>query len=82
MTLFDNDRQQEAADDALPGLERIARVTTPLLNIRSGPSASFDKVADPLKQDMRVKILDQDASWTKVRFSTEGWVSSKYLSKL
>ncbi|MFV1982652.1 MAG: N-acetylmuramoyl-L-alanine amidase [Thiohalomonadales bacterium] len=82
MRLFDNDRQEEKPDDQIPLLNKVARVTAPLLNIRSGPDPSFDKVAEPLKQNSQVEIIDKDGSWVKVRYTTEGWVSAKYLSKL
>jgi len=82
LKLFENDRDEEKPDDLFPSLNIAAQVTTSLLNIRSGPDASFDKVAEPLKKGSRVEILSNDGSWSKVRFSTEGWVSKKYLSKI
>lgn len=81
-TLFDADRQENLPDDEFPPTARVATVSAPLLNIRRGPNVAFDPVAPPLKQGARVEIMDRDGDWSKVRFTTEGWVSSRYLSKV
>lgn len=79
MTMFENDRETETDSGTLNLLTKFSRVTTPLLNVRRGPGVSFDKAAEPLSLDSKVEVLDTDGGWTKVRYSTEGWVSSKYL---
>ena len=81
MTIFENDREQETDSGVVNPLTKFARVTTSLLNIRNGPGVSFDKVAEPLNENAKVEVLDTDGSWSKVRYSTEGWVSSKYLER-
>jgi len=79
-TIFDNDREEDKPDEKVSSIDTAAFISTPLLNVRSGPGASFAKVAEPLKQGDRVEILEKDGGWTKVRHVTEGWVSGKYIS--
>lgn len=78
-TIFDNDRQDDQAEETYP---IKATVAASALNIRKGPDTSFDKAAEPLSQDTPVEIIARDGSWVKVRYSAEGWVSAKYLSKV
>lgn len=78
-SIFENDRESETDNKVSNPMIKYARVTTPLLNIRNGPGVAFDKAAEPLQLGAKVEVLDTDAGWTKVRYSTEGWVSSKYL---
>jgi len=80
--LFDSDRQENNPDDEFPPNAKAASVAAPLLNIRRGPDVSFDQVAAPLKQGDRVEIVDREGNWSKVRYTTEGWVSTRYLSKV
>ena len=49
------------------------------LNIRARPDAGSEKVADPLKNDQKVVILDEEDGWYKVRTEVEGWVSSRFI---
>ncbi|MDH5424988.1 MAG: N-acetylmuramoyl-L-alanine amidase [Gammaproteobacteria bacterium] len=79
LTVFENDREQESVAAGGQQLAKFARVTTPLLNIRKGPGISFEKTAEPLIIDSRVEVIESDNDWTKVRYSVEGWVSTKYL---
>ncbi len=49
------------------------------LNIRSGPSTSFDMVAKPLVAGTDVKILEEKNGWYRVSTTLEGWVSKGYV---
>lgn len=72
--------EEEAAETSdLDG--NIAIVTANKLNIRKGPGSSSALAAAPLKNGTEIEILEEKAGWTRVRHCTEGWVSSRYLSR-
>lgn len=56
-------------------------VTASKLNIRSGPSSGRMKVANPLPQGKKVKILEKSEDWYKVSATIEGWVSAQYIQE-
>lgn len=45
------------------------------LNIRSGAGSSNKKVANPLVAGQKVKILEEENGWYRVKTEIEGWVS-------
>ena len=51
----------------------------PKLNIRRGPSASFEMVAQPLPAGAKVKVIEEANGWYKVETVIEGWVSKGYV---
>lgn len=50
------------------------------LNIRSGSSTSFDKVAKPLSRGLPVEILEEKDGWVKVKTSVTGWVKKDFVT--
>lgn len=54
-------------------------VTASKLNIRSGPSSARMKIANPLLNGKKVKIIQKEEGWYKVATTIEGWVSSAYI---
>jgi GH25 family lysozyme M1 (1,4-beta-N-acetylmuramidase) len=56
------------------------RVNTPILNIRSGASATYTDIGD-LKENEIVRIFEEQKGWYKVLSSDQqfGWVSSQYI---
>jgi N-acetylmuramoyl-L-alanine amidase len=59
--------------------KNIGEVIASKLNIRSAPSEVGDKVALPLPQGTKVKIVESTDGWYKVQTTIEGWVSSKFV---
>ena len=57
-------------------------VTASKLNIRSVPAISGIKIANPLPNGKKVKILDKKEGWYKISTDIEGWVSSKYIDEV
>lgn len=54
-------------------------VTSPVLNLRSGPSTSNEKIST-LKKGNQVKILEQKDGWFRIESGgVTGWVSGKYV---
>jgi len=49
------------------------------LNIREGAGSQYDKVANPLPRNKKVKILDEEDGWYKVETTITGWVSKGYI---
>lgn len=81
-TLLYNNRESEDASSFQSEGEtktKMAYVTASLLNIRSLPTSSANKVAEPLKKGTLLKVIDQKGGWSKVVVETEGWVSSEWL---
>lgn len=74
--LLANDRKSET-----PELEMAMEGETipSKLNIRSGPSSSFEMVAQPLPAGSEVKILEEANGWYRVSTTIEGWVSKGYV---
>lgn len=60
-------------------VEHTAYVTASLLNIRSAPNISGQKVSNPLKKGTVVKVVEEYAEWSRIKVETEGWVSSEWL---
>jgi uncharacterized protein YgiM (DUF1202 family) len=65
-----------------PGVGEVAIVTTPLLNVRTGPGVNFPVIARAAGGDL-VTVLDKREQWRLVRLSsgTQGWVNSQFLSR-
>ncbi len=61
-------------------------VTAPSLNIRSGPGASFDKVAPALKKGAELVLLDPQDRWSRVAvvgvIDLEGWVCNDFVARV
>jgi hypothetical protein len=51
------------------------------LNLRSGPSVSYDIIRE-LSKDARIEVIDNSGTWWKIKYeNTEGYVNSEYLRK-
>ena len=57
----------------------VGKVSASLLNIRAGAGVNFEKVAQPLKRNTEVQVLEEQSGWYKVRTSIEGWVSKDFI---
>ena len=68
----DSDEQEDIT-------ESTGRVTAGVLNVRSGPSTSYNKLT-ALTRNHKVTILEESENWLKVRTTVEGWVSKKFIS--
>jgi N-acetylmuramoyl-L-alanine amidase len=60
-------------------VKKEGEVIASKLNIRSLPQDGADKVAMPLAQGAKLKIIESKDGWYKVQTIIEGWVSSKYV---
>ena len=68
----DNRDDQESSTQSLPS---SGLVIPGKLNIRSGAGSSYVKVANPLVSGQKVKILEEENGWYRVKTEIEGWVS-------
>jgi hypothetical protein len=51
------------------------------LNLRSGPSVSYDIIRG-LSKDARIEVIDNSETWWKIKYENiEGFVNSEYLRK-
>lgn len=50
------------------------------LNIRREPSMKAYTVSNPLPRGTKVKILEEQDGWLRVKVNMEGWVSKDYIS--
>ncbi len=61
-------------------------VTSPSLNIRSGPGAGFDKVAPALKKGAELVLLEPQDRWSRVAVvgvtDLEGWVCNDFVARV
>jgi L,D-peptidoglycan transpeptidase YkuD (ErfK/YbiS/YcfS/YnhG family) len=58
------------------------KVTATILNLRSGPGLNY-KVVNTLKKGNTVNIIGTKSGWYKITSGLKnGWVSSKYISKI
>ena len=75
----------DARSDDEPDEEEMMQsegfVTASKLNLRSGPSASSEKVARPLPRGKQVKILKKSNDWYLVSAEVEGWVSARFIQE-
>ena len=72
------DTRDQDAPAPEPVLEE-AIINASQLNIRKGPSTSFQTVAEPLEQGARVRALNSEDGWVEVEYCIRGWVSGQYL---
>ena len=72
-------KTKEEESDSPVGKE--GKVSASSLNIRSAPSTSGEKLADPLPNGTNVEVLEEGDGWYKVKTTVEieGWVSAKYI---
>jgi N-acetylmuramoyl-L-alanine amidase len=77
--LLNPNRDQD--EPALPAPLPLAAgvVNAGSLNIRSGPSLTANKIANPLPRGKRVKILESADGWHHVAVEIDGWVSAQYI---
>lgn len=73
------DDDSPAFEDQEPASSSLAYVTASQLNFRSAPVATALPVAPPLVKGTVVKVLAEQAGWSKVQLQTEGWVKSEWL---
>jgi N-acetylmuramoyl-L-alanine amidase len=69
----------DRSDDAVEQTPEIGRIVSNKLNIRETPAETAEKVAKPLSQGTKVRILDEANGWYKVAVEVEGWVFGKYV---
>lgn len=60
-------------------IDKDGLVVADFLNIREGAGVAFNKVAKPLPQGAKVKVLEERNGWYKVETSVEGWVGKAYI---
>ncbi len=70
---------QNRSDDP-ENLNLEGEVAVDFLNIRAGAGVGFKKVAMPLKKGTKVKIVEQDNGWYRVKTTIEGWVSKEMVT--
>lgn len=75
--LHSNRKNQDDTDEA--GIRGV--VTASSLNIRSGPSVSHEKIANPLSRNTEVSVLNEQNGWYNIEVKMRGWVSKKYIQK-
>lgn len=70
------------AAQSLPEVYSVTGVQSgDVLNVRSGPGASFEKVGEIAPFDISVEILEQQDGWGRVGIGEgNGWVSMRYLA--
>ena len=73
--LLGTQRDQDGPEE----LPDTGRIIASSLNIRSRPTGSAPKVAQPLVKGKKVMILDEHNGWYKVSVSVVGWVFGKYV---
>lgn len=52
------------------------------LNIRSGPGANHDTIAEPLSRNSEVSILEEKDGWYQVEVKMSGWVSKRFVERV
>lgn len=67
------------ADNGKEDVPENGRVAASILNIRENPKAEAAKVAKPLTQGTKVKIIDKSGKWYKVQTTIEGWVFGDFI---
>lgn len=72
----DRKEAKEKEDDSK---KRKGIVTASALNIRSGPSARNQKIAEPLSRNTEVTILNEQNGWYNVEVKLKGWVSGQHI---
>lgn len=59
--------------------EQYGVVTSTHLNIRNAPNGRAKRVAAPLANGRRVRILQEQKGWYEVALEEQGWVSAQYV---
>ena len=57
------------------------KVTASQLNFRTEPSLSAQKAGPPLVRGTKVKVVETQGQWAKIKVEVEGWVAAKYISE-
>jgi len=57
-----------------------AIVSVKRLNVRFGPGTEFTKTSSQLTSGQVVRVLERNDTWSRVAFTTEGWVSNEFLT--
>jgi len=60
-------------------IDKKGVVVADLLNIREGAGVMHKKVAKPLPQGTKVKVLEERNGWYKVEAAIEGWVGKGHI---
>jgi N-acetylmuramoyl-L-alanine amidase len=74
--IFGGARDVEKAETSFG---REGFVNTDLLNVRAEATVNAEKVAKPLVNGQKVKIIGTKDGWYKISTEVTGWVSSKYI---
>lgn len=70
------------AEQAAGSEQTLARVTTSVLNVRSGPGTGYDRLGKVYGGDV-VTVLVQEDGWLEIQFEDlHGYVSAEYLTIL
>jgi N-acetylmuramoyl-L-alanine amidase len=75
--IFGGNRDADVAEKAI---RKDGIVNTNLLNIRADASTQAEKVAKPLLEGQKVKILAAKDGWLRVSTEVTGWVSARYIT--
>lgn len=67
--------------DKFKDMENPGVVTASKLNIRSGPSASNQKIANALHKGTAVDVLKESDGWYQVEVKLKGWVAGSFVKK-
>ena len=63
-----------------PNVIGLGKTTAATLNVRSGPSTSYDKIGTLVK-DSPIEVLEKNRNWYKISFEDSvGYISSSYVS--
>ncbi|MBC6696205.1 SH3 domain-containing protein [Terrisporobacter mayombei] len=62
-----------------PNVIGLGKTTAETLNVRSGPSTSYDKIGTLVK-DSSIEVLEKNRTWYKISFEDNvGYISSSYV---
>ena len=73
--------RSDQGEDEMAGIDNPGVVTASMLNIRSGPKAGTQTIAEPLKKGTVVDIRDEENGWYWVDVKMSGWVSKDFIKK-
>lgn len=75
--IFESDRNENNDEHIVQ--DKVVEVNASSLNIRFSPDVESEKVAPALSQGTKLKILEFQDGWYKVRTEIEGWFFAKHV---
>jgi len=76
---FRNDLLTQNRSDEIDTVNKTGEVVASSLNIREDAGVTFKKVAMPLLNGKKVKIMEERDGWYRVETTIEGWVSKGHI---